>query len=349
MVMWDEASQFDRVSRAERLDANCLRELWAAGGLIGLGPAPTVAVAPEAGLAAADAASQEPATAAAGQDWLVKTASVLAAAREPSAPAVRLARRPTAGTKWDPVRHLLVGRVGTTALFADLSECAGAEAAVLAPAANASENLADGAGPAAPSQLDLRKAIPLLPTAEAEAAVSAVALANWHRLEGFCPACGAATAIAAAGAWRWCASCQRELFPRTDPAVIVAVVDEADRLLLAHQAVWGANRYSVLAGFVEAGESLEQAVRREVAEEVGVRLGAIRYVASQPWPMPRSLMLGFTARAVSDRLVPDGEEIASARWFERSEMPAAVDSGAVQLPGPSSIAFRLISSWLAGR
>jgi NAD+ diphosphatase len=136
------------------------------------------------------------------------------------------------------------------------------------------------------------------------------------------------------------------LFPRTDPAVIVAVFDDADRILLAHQKVWEQGRYSVIAGFVEAGESLEQAVHREVVEEVGVAIDRVQYVASQPWPMPRSLMLGFTAHAVNVSLTPDGAEIANARWFARADIPEAIASGELRLPGPASIAFRLISTWL---
>jgi NADH pyrophosphatase NudC (nudix superfamily) len=326
--MWDEASQFDRVNRAERQDADRVQALWQSGALLDLGPEPSVGVS-EAGPDA-------------GHDWLVGTADVLAAALAAPSPHVRLSRRPTAGQAWEPDRHALIGRVGPTAWFADLA--AAADAAVPPAAANAAEDLADSPAPTA--RLDLRRALPLLPADEGQLAAYAAALTAWHRLEGFCPACGQASAVAVAGAARFCGHCPRELFPRTDPAVIVAVVDDADRLLLAHQRVWGARRYSILAGFVEAGESLEQAVRREVAEEVGVAVGQIRYVASQPWPMPRSLMLGFVAHAPATGLNPDGDEIATAKWFDRAALRAAVDSGELQLPGPASIAFRLISSWL---
>lgn len=235
----------------------------------------------------------------------------------------RLAARPAAGSAFDPEQCLLAGRLGGRGVFVDLSQQP-------VPATS------------------LRAALPLLAPAEAELAATAAALANWHRLERFCPACGSPARVAAAGAARQCPGCGRELFPRTDPAVIVAVTDPAGRLLLARQRVWEPGRCSVLAGFVEAGESLEQAVRREVAEEVGVQVGQVEYVASQPWPMPRSLMLGFTAQAANTDLRPDGEEIAEARWVARGEIGPAVASGELTLPGRASIAYRLIRRWLDG-
>ncbi len=146
---------------------------------------------------------------------------------------------------------------------------------------------------------------------------------------------------------RHCEVCQRDHFPRTDPAVIVAVVDQRDRLLLGRQATWG-NRVSVLAGFVEVGESLEHAIHREIGEEVDIALSDVNYFGSQPWPFPRSLMLGFFARATSTDICIDADEIVYADWFTRDELSAQIDSGDLALPGSSSIAARLIQAWRDG-
>jgi NAD+ diphosphatase len=192
----------------------------------------------------------------------------------------------------------------------------------------------------------LREAGPLLTAAEAEYAAMASALAAWHAAEAFCPKCGTATVVAGAGAVRHCPSCGQDRFPRTDPAIIVAITDPDDRLLLARQGVWATGRHSVLAGFVEAGESLEQTVHREVFEESGIRLSSVEYFGSQPWPFPRSIMLGFRARASTGAITVDGEEIVSARWFTREALLAEVAAGTVILPGEASIAFRLVRDWL---
>jgi len=173
----------------------------------------------------------------------------------------------------------------------------------------------------------------------------AVALDNWHRSHPRCARCGQPTVVTAAGHARRCPACGAEHFPRTDPAVIVLVTDEQDRCMLGRQPRWPERRFSVLAGFVEPGESLEQAVIREVAEEVGLVVDDVAYVASQPWPFPSSLMLGFTARAVGGRLTVDGQEIAQAQWFSRAELAAAVAEGSVLLPSPVSIARSLIEGW----
>jgi NAD+ diphosphatase len=187
-----------------------------------------------------------------------------------------------------------------------------------------------------------------LDPADAEWAVTAVSLARWLGDSGFCSACGAQTRIAQAGWSRHCPSCGRQHFPRTDPAVIVAVTDPAgDRILLGSNAAWEQGRYSCFAGFAEAGESLESAVEREVAEEAGVHVQDPAYQGSQPWPYPRSLMLGFRAVAPDpDEARADGEEIAEVRWFTRAEIAAALDGGGdITLPGPASIAHRLIVQW----
>jgi NAD+ diphosphatase len=185
----------------------------------------------------------------------------------------------------------------------------------------------------------------LLSARDAGLLVHAVALANWHATHTHCPRCGGPTTVAAAGHLRRCPRDDSEHYPRTDPAVIMTVVDSDDRLLLGSQSQWPEGRFSTLAGFVEPGESLEAAVRREVAEEVGVVIGDVRYLGSQPWPFPSSLMVGFeaTADTVDIELV-DGE-IAQARWFSRPDLLVAVTSGEVRLSPRVSIARQLIESW----
>ncbi|WP_295830284.1 NAD(+) diphosphatase [uncultured Microbacterium sp.] len=191
-----------------------------------------------------------------------------------------------------------------------------------------------------------------LPAGEAELLTTAVALAGWLRDAAFCPACGSATELRQAGWSRHCPVCGREHFPRTDPAVIVLVTSATrdDRILLGANAAWGGDRYSCFAGFAEAGESLEDAVAREVGEEAGVRLHDIAYRGSQAWPYPRSLMLGFRAMVVDDdEAQADGDEIVEVRWFDRDEIGAALrGEGSAMLPGPASIARRLIDDWYRG-
>lgn len=191
-----------------------------------------------------------------------------------------------------------------------------------------------------------------LPAADTAAVVTAVALGRWLMDAPFCPACGTRTIEQQSGWARHCPHCGREHFPRTDPAVIVAVTreDDPDALLLGSNALWGATRYSCFAGFAEAGESLEDAVVREVREEAGVDVGDLRYVASQGWPYPRSLMLGFTAVArAADTARADGDEIADVRWFTRAEiLDGLAGRSDLQLPGPVSIASRLIRAWAEG-
>jgi NAD+ diphosphatase len=183
---------------------------------------------------------------------------------------------------------------------------------------------------------------------DAEILVEALALGGWLRDAPFCPTCGGGTELRQAGWSRRCLICGREHFPRTDPAVIVAVESaDGERLLLGANANWGGRMYSCFAGFTEAGESLETTVHRELAEESGVRLASLRYVSSQPWPFPRSLMLGFRAVALDeDDVRPDGEEIVDVRWFTREEIGTALaGDGPVGLPGAASIARALIVSW----
>ena len=194
---------------------------------------------------------------------------------------------------------------------------------------------------------DLREIGFQLSDDERDIAAAASALNQWHRNEPQCPRCGQPTTVVNGGFARHCDVCDHEHFPRTDPAVIVAVVDDQDRLLLGSQVSWG-NRVSVLAGFVEAGESLEHAIHREIAEEVNISLTDLRYFGSQPWPFPRSLMVGFSARATSTDICVDADEIEFADWFTRDQVTRDVASGVLSLPGRSSIASRLLKAWLDG-
>jgi NAD+ diphosphatase len=186
-----------------------------------------------------------------------------------------------------------------------------------------------------------------LPERELGLAAYAAALLNWHRRHPFCAACGHATIPADAGHERHCPSCNAHHFPRTDPVVIMCVT-RGEQLLLGHQAAWPDGRYSVLAGFVEPGETLEQAVRREVLEEAGVEVDEVDYVASQPWPFPSSLMLGFAATARGGpEPRADGHELQHVRWFGRDEVQAAArGESSLLLPPGLSIARRLIDAWL---
>lgn len=192
---------------------------------------------------------------------------------------------------------------------------------------------------------ELREAGPLLDARDAGLMVNAIALANWHAAHTHCSRCGRPTRVAAAGHLRRCDADGSEHYPRTDPAVIMAVVDPADRILLGRQPQWEERRFSTLAGFVEPGESLEQAVRREVAEEVGVAVGGVHYLGSQPWPFPSSLMLGFVAEALTTEIRLFDGEIAQARWFTREELADAMRRGELRLPSAVSIARRLIEHW----
>lgn len=175
-------------------------------------------------------------------------------------------------------------------------------------------------------------------------ASQAIALAAWHRDHGFSPVDGSPADVVHAG-WARQDGQGRLHFPRTDPAVIVLIRNAADdRVLLANNAAWDPNRYSLIAGFVDPGESLESAVQREALEETGIAVDGIRYIRSQPWPFPRSLMVGFTAVAEDpEALRVDGVEIRHARWLSRSELAEP----AVTLPGHESIARRLLTQWLA--
>jgi NAD+ diphosphatase len=196
----------------------------------------------------------------------------------------------------------------------------------------------------------LREAATELPAGEAALAAYAGSLLAWHRRHRFCANCGAPTEPRDGGHERLCPACGAHHFPRTDPVVIVRVSDGADALLLGRQARWPEGRFSLLAGYVEPGETLEEAVRREVLEESGVVLDSVSYLASQPWPFPSSLMLGFSALAERGDPVPGDDELAEVGWFERDELErAARGEGPLILAPPYSIARRLIDAWLDGR
>jgi len=174
----------------------------------------------------------------------------------------------------------------------------------------------------------------------------AIGIIEWHERNRFSPITGAATTIERAGWAQRDPESGREVFPRTDPAVIMLVHDGGDRCVLGRQAVWPAGRFSILAGFVEPGESAEAAVAREVAEEVGIAVTDVRYVSSQPWPFPQSLMLGFVARATELELRIDHDEIEEAHWFTRDELRSG--TGPQALPPTVSIARHIIDRWVAG-
>jgi NAD+ diphosphatase len=194
----------------------------------------------------------------------------------------------------------------------------------------------------------LREVGALLSDRDAGLFVTVQGLANWHASHTHCPLCGAMTEPDQAGWIRRCTQDRSEHYPRTDPAVIMAVTDAADRLLLARSPHWPQGRLSVLAGFVEPGESLEAAVAREVFEEVGLIVAQVRYLGNQPWPFPSSLMVGFTARAADVTLHLDQEEIAQAVWVSREDLREMVLAGTFGLSPTVSIARRMIERWYGG-
>jgi NAD+ diphosphatase len=225
----------------------------------------------------------------------------------------------------DESELILLGHFGARSVFA--FEIEGAEAPT----------------PAAGTRFeDLRMVAPLLPAEEAGLLSYARAMIFWRHQHRFCGTCGAKTVASRGGHVRVCTNpiCRHESFPRIDPAIIVLISD-GERALLGRQAAWPAGRYSTIAGFVEPGESLEDAVAREVFEETGVQVDLIEYHSSQPWPFPSSLMLGFTAHAVTTDIHLRDEELEDARWFTRAELA----SGHPKIPPNVSISFRLIESW----
>jgi NAD+ diphosphatase len=211
---------------------------------------------------------------------------------------------------------------------------------------------AHGEGPPDPATgtrpLGLRAAAATLPHPDAGLAAHAAALVNWHRRHRHCAVCGSLTRTADGGIVRRCLRCGTDHHPRTDPVVIMLVTD-GDHVLLGRQPTWPPRRYSALAGFVEPGESLEEAVVREVREEAGVEVGPPRYVASQPWPFPTSLMLGFTAPYRSGQPRRVDEELEDVRWFDRAAVAAALhgdEDAPLGVPPPFAIARRLLERWV---
>ncbi len=197
--------------------------------------------------------------------------------------------------------------------------------------------------------LDLRRVGPALGHADGGLLAYARGILHWHSRHRFCGVCGSPTRATDAGHQRRCAdpACNASHFPRTDPAVIM-LVHRGDRCLLGRQPQFPPGMHSTLAGFVEPGESLEDAVAREVQEETGILVDDVRYHSSQPWPFPASIMLGFHARAVTDEVLVDTNELESAAWFERDWILNHVADDDFRLPRPDSIARRLVEDWLKG-
>ena len=198
--------------------------------------------------------------------------------------------------------------------------------------------------------VDLRGFAPHASAREAGQATTAISLGVWHARQRHCPTCGAPTEPALGG---WAQRCTSEadgrrlLFPRVEPAVITAIVDHEDRLLLQHNSAWrNTGLYSVSAGFVEAGENLEHACRREAKEEVGIDLGELKYLGSQPWPFPASLMMAFKGVANTTDVHVDGDETLQARWMTRDEYMNELVTGRMEAPGKATIARYMIEEWL---
>ncbi len=227
--------------------------------------------------------------------------------------------------------------------------------ALVVDAGLAEQDSAEGEG-AGEGWVGIRDLLPHLAGAGVEQAAlvfHAIGLAEWHRATRFCPRCGGRLEPRLAGHELECVECHRRQFPRTDPAVIMAVThgepgSPDETLLLGRQDSWPAGRYSTLAGFLEPGETLEDAVRREVLEETGILVGEVTYFGNQPWPLPASLMLGFRGRARSREIRVDGHEIQDARWFTRDDMRREAADGTLVLPGGVSISRSLVEDWYGG-
>jgi NAD+ diphosphatase len=203
--------------------------------------------------------------------------------------------------------------------------------------------------------IDVRALAPTIAPGEAAILAEARSLLDWHARHRFCAQCGAPTSMASAGWKRNCSACRASHFPRTDPVVIMLAI-RGDRALLGRNRRRPGARFSCLAGFVEPGETPEEAVRREVREEAGVRCGRVRYLAAQPWPFPSSLMMGFLTEALTEEITVDPEEIAEARWFSRDEIREMVaraaagpdDPSKVSVPAPIAIAHHICRRWSSG-
>jgi len=209
--------------------------------------------------------------------------------------------------------------------------------------------------PGAEGPVDVRALAPTIAPGEAAILAEARSVLDWHARHRFCAQCGAPTELVSAGWKRRCPACRASHFPRTDPVVIMLAI-RGERALLGRNRRRPGARFSCLAGFVEPGETPEEAVRREVREESGVRCGRVRYLASQPWPFPSSLMMGFLAEALTEDITVDPEELAEARWFSRDEIREMVARAAagpddltqVSLPNPVAIAHQICRRWSSG-
>jgi NAD+ diphosphatase len=246
-------------------------------------------------------------------------------------------------------------RDGATPALAPLGDLpAGIELVLLGVDERGAAIFAADPGPEAAAALDPQARLRGLRDVAGEAAPAdagllahATGLLNWHRHHRFCANCGAPTEPAEAGHVRTCPHCGAHHHPRTDPVIITLVHDGAERVLLGRQPTWPEGRYSTLAGFVEPGESLEEAVVREIGEESGVAVSDVRYRSSQPWPFPASIMLGFEAAFANGDPYPHDHELADVRWVSRAELERAVaGNGPLKLPPPLAIARRLIEGWL---
>jgi len=200
--------------------------------------------------------------------------------------------------------------------------------------------------------IDVRTIAPQLSLNDAAILAQARSVIDWHKRHRFCAACGVATNIASAGNTRVCPACKTEHFPRTDPVAIMLVIKD-DKCLLGRKREWPPGMHSALAGFIEPGETIEEAVRREVFEESGVHTGKVRYSSSQPWPFPSSLMIGCIAEGISDDIVVDTDELEHAAWFTRQEIIAGMErvlttepDGLFRMPNPIAIAHQLARAWL---
>jgi NAD+ diphosphatase len=216
-------------------------------------------------------------------------------------------------------------------------------------------DLAPTAAGAVNEPFDARTLAPLLPAGEAAILAQARSLIDWHARHAFCAQCGAPTRVESAGWVRRCPACKASHYPRSDPVTIMLAV-RGDWGLLGRNRRRPGNRFSCLAGFMEPGETLEEAVRREVHEESGIRVGRVKYLACQPWPFPSTLMMGCLCEGLSEEITVDPEEIAEARWFSRAEIRAMVTRAAsgpddptqLSLPGPVAIAHQICRRWSFG-
>jgi len=249
--------------------------------------------------------------------------------------------------EWQPVAawREAIG-AGATCVFLGVADDGRAHFAVDATAAGI---------PADTENIDARTLAPLVPAGEAAILAEARSVIDWHARHRFCAQCGNPTEVASAGWTRRCPHCRASHYPRSDPVTIMLVV-RGERALLGRNKRRPGLRFSCLAGFMEPGETPEEAVRREVKEESGIRVGRVKYLAAQPWPFPSTLMMGFLAEGVSEEITIDPEELAEARWFERKEIREMVaraasgedDPNRVSLPQPLAIAHHLCRRWSNG-